>query len=345
MNPGINNKKIIILFSILIIVILSAIYIFYTIQPNQSQTKDFSFPRDEGRHQGFNESWYICFDLTSEKGHHYSFHAQYALQSNDDTCFKICSLTNISAQKYTYHIFQESPDDYTLDTSKLNITYDYFWEKDRWYQREKEPFNYNFSVGLLDNKAELILLNCTLTSNKKPIRINDTPLNKEVFNDETNKIWYYAQTNIDVDGTLLYNNKEIPVTGTAWIDREWGERIMTKVEWFAIQLKNDYEIAASKILKENNNICLATLIDPSGKQKDISEDMEIITLNQTANGFSNKWQISSKNENFNLTINTTMDEQIVKKWPAIQIFEGSCTVSGTFHSESIDGFCFSEQNP
>ena len=182
-----------------------------------------------------------------------------------------------------------------------------------------------------------------MTSIKQPVILNSSLLNKVIFEDESNELYYYTQSNILVNGMMLINNNKISVSGSAWIDREWGGQLMSEIEWFAIQLDNDYEITASKINKELGNTALGFLITPKGDMIDISKYIEINTLNYTEKGYSNKWTVSSKDGLFDLIIQTYVDNQVIKGWPNSHIFEGGCEVTGVFQSNQVKGFCFSEQ--
>lgn len=340
-----EEKELAIVLFLSMLFIFSVIFTFYIFQIHYFQSNEFHFSIDEGRHQGFNESWYVGFHLTSDDNDIYDFFTVYGIDE-EKRCHKLSVLTDVSSEDYFFNSYDEPSDDYHLDTSKLNITYDYFYDVDRWYQLEENPFSYHFHAGFLDRRGKPIILNCTLIENKGPIRMKDSFLNKNVFNDESNNLYYYAQTNIDVQGTLLLNGSIINVSGSAWIDRQWGDTLYPKkYEWFAIQLDNDYEIAAAKIRKNSQNISYALLITPSQEVVDVTEDVIIQTVQKTEDGFSKKWFICSDKGNFNLSIEAFLNDQIINFWPITCLFEGGCNVTGDFHDKLIEGNCFSEQNP
>ncbi len=340
---GKKETAFVLILSILLIILSMTIVYFFQSQYYPPEELEFSL--DEGRHNGYNESWYVAFNLISDKGDEYNFFSVYGI--NDENRFhKLSALADISNDEYFYKMYNKKPDDYIISQEKLNITYDYFYGVDRWYQIKDEQFSYHFYGGLLDKKGEPIILNCTMISNKEPIRMKDSFLNKFVFKDESNNLFYYAQTNIDVQGTLFMNGSITNLSGSAWIDRQWGDTLFPhSYEWFAIQLNNDYEVAAAKIRDDYKNISYALLIKPDGQVIDLTEDIHIISLEKSKDYFSKKWFVSSVKGKFNLTIQTTINDQIVNMWPFTKLFEGGCTVSGFFNDKPIKGSCFSEQNP
>lgn len=335
-----NAIKILLSFLVLLIIFT----LFYIVAMNEAEITNFTLPRDEGRHPSYNESWYVGFHLTAENGEVYSFIAVYGMKTESNKCYKLATFTDISNDEYVFKTYEEKPDDYHLDTQKLNITYDYFWGVDQWYQIDDNPSMYYYTGGLLDQQGEPIILNCTMHDTKGVIQMNESFINSLITNNKENVLNYYAQTNLKVNGTLLLNGSTRNVSGTAWIDKQWGEKLYPqRYEWFAIQLSNDYEIATAKIHLESEIKTYALLINPDGDIMDISKDTTISTLNKTEEGFSKTWNL--KSNKINLSIQATMDRQLINRWPSILIFEGCCHVTGTFQSEWISGNCFSEQNP
>src|SRR3989339_684066 len=61
--------------------------------------------------------------------------------------------------------------------------------------------------------------------------------------------YYYSQTMLNVIGTLTLNGFTEPISGTAWVDHQYGELMSVvneEYEWFCIQL---YKIDTSQHLE------------------------------------------------------------------------------------------------
>jgi len=46
--------------------------------------------------------------------------------------------------------------------------------------------------------------------------------------------FYYLFPGLKASGKLVYGQEEIPVGGTAWFDRQWGQFSETSWDWFSL---------------------------------------------------------------------------------------------------------------
>jgi predicted secreted hydrolase len=299
-----------------------------------------SFPYDDGRHEGYNESWYAYFHLESENGSRYGFNILYILNHEGDTLLKQCSLSDLSNEKLLYNFGKYSTKRFSVDSGKLNITLDAYKTNDRWYQIDDSPVSYYFSVDFPPGTVQDISLDCTMISTKLPLIPPDTTLG--IMGEEFLDTHYYAYTNLDVVGTLTINENSIPVIGSAWIDREWGMHLMGNFQWFSLQLDNKYEISANKVFKDGKNETFGLLLTPSGDVHDLSNDLIIKELTFSSDGYVNSFLFSSEEFNMSCYVNASFDDQVIS-YMQVSGFEGVCTVEGIMNNEKVYGVAVSEQ--
>jgi predicted secreted hydrolase len=81
--------------------------------------------------------------------------------------------------------------------------------------------------------------------------------------------YYYSQPFLRVEGTLTIDGAALPVTGTAWIDREWSSQHMspdqTGWDWFSLHLDDGARLMAYRLREtEGPSLTFGTWIDPAG---------------------------------------------------------------------------------
>jgi len=81
--------------------------------------------------------------------------------------------------------------------------------------------------------------------------------------------YYYSQPHYRAEGTLTLPDGEIPVTGTAWLDREWSSQPLSETQdgwdWVSLQFDSGAKLMGFRLRdREGPEFTSATWIDADG---------------------------------------------------------------------------------
>lgn len=311
-----------------------------------------SFPADEGRHPSQPvEWWYTSGHLTgTSSGKTYSFMLTYFYYPalNFDG-FRILNLTDDATGKF----YQDAtPDNYSsIATGHLDIHASVYKEgKEIWSNKTDAdgkliPFQYTIQAASANVGLDL---NCT--SLKRPLILADSGYLDQGLDNYT---FYYSQTQNDVSGKLTLNGVSEEVTGTSWIDRQYGNFnpwTGEKYEWFQVQLSNGIDLniwnlftAQNAIPKNNKYRVLAAYVNENSQYTTSDFNIERLGFNRMSDSamcYSNKWRVTSDKNKIDLVIGTK-DKNSEVTWP-FRFFEGATTITGTVNGNAVTGLGFAE---
>ena len=174
-------------------------------------------------------------------------------------------------------------------------------------------------------------------------------------------MFYYFIPRCTVNGTVTLNGvKHSLRKGQGWYDHEFGgklpeegqDRMNYAWNWAAVQLDNNYEITAAKLVDPKDGRLMETrtvVIDPKGR-KTKPVDMELIpskpwTSVKTFRTYPTCFNLVIAEENTNLMLEADFEDQefitLIAK-PAY--WEGRCKVTGTFRGKPMTGLAYVERN-
>jgi predicted secreted hydrolase len=319
-----------------------------------------SFPTDEGRHTSQPvEWWYTAGHLTGNtSGKTYSYMLTYFYYPvlNFDG-FRILNLTDDATGKF----YQDAtPVNYSaVATNHLDIQATVYKQGNEIWSNKTDsnnkliPFQYTIQAA-----SSNVALNLNYNSLKRPLILADSGYLAQGLNNYT---FYYSQTRNDVSGKLTLNGVSEDVTGTSWIDRQYGNFnpwTGEKYEWFHAQLSNGMDMNFWNIFTEQNTIpknsryCILSAYVNDSTQYTVSDfKMERLGYNRTPDSvmcYADKWRLTSGKNKIDLTI-TTKEKNSEVTWP-FRFFEGATSITGTVNGSAVTGFGFAEllhsyQNP
>ncbi|HRP33760.1 MAG TPA: lipocalin-like domain-containing protein [Agriterribacter sp.] len=320
--------------------------------PYQPAGSAVSFPKDEGRHRSEPiEWWYNSGQLKGVRsGKTYSYmlsYFYYPASSFDG--FRILNIADDASGE----VYQETrPLNYTtLSTTHLDIQAAVYGRSNEIWKNNVDgngkliPFEYTIKASSTAGG-----LNLNYKSLKRPLLLsNDGYLEQGL----TNYTYYYSQTGNAVTGTLTLKGITEEVTGTCWIDRQYGNfnpLSGEKYEWFQLQLSNGMDINLWNIFTAQQTIpanekyrILAAYVDESTQYTISDFNIERLAYSwmpDSAMCYSAKWRLTSSKNKLDLTITTKHDNSEIKL--PFRFFEGATTVSGTVNGQAVTGVGFAE---
>ncbi|MGM0529169.1 MAG: lipocalin-like domain-containing protein [Bacteroidota bacterium] len=310
------------------------------------------FPSDEGRHTAEPvEWWYTTGHITGENsGRTYSYMLSYFYKPvNNLDGFRILNISDDETGEFltdtkalTYSI---------LSTDSLNIEAELLFGGTEYWCNQTDadgsalPFSYVLSAEG-DNAA----IQLEYDAFKPPLILADSGLLKQGPAAYT---YYYSQTGNDVTGTINFDGLIENVSGTAWIDRQYGSVNPAEgleYEWFSLQLSNGIDINVNNIFTEENDVpetleyrLLCAYVDEQTQFTTSSFDIERLEYHYTPDSlkcYSIKWRLTSDQHNIDLTISALYPGYEVSL--PFRFYEGPTHITGTVEGIPVSGKGFAE---
>jgi predicted secreted hydrolase len=239
------------------------------------------FPRDHGAHPDYRiEWWYLTANLNDPDGNIYGVQWTLFRLAVQPPNGRDPADMGLDEQVFMAHFAVSTADDHMAfqryarggpvpDTSRAGVTSEPFsaWLDDwvlqstssDWLPLEVKARQGETSMHLqLQSSLALVLQGENGFSQKHP---------------KGGGSFYYSQPFLKANGELLVNGQSIPVTGEAWLDREWSSQFLQGDQlgwdWFSIHLESGEKLMLFQLREgpgENqaNNFLHGTLISPDG---------------------------------------------------------------------------------
>jgi len=320
----------------------------------------FAFPRDHGSHDHFKtEWWYYTGHLQSKDNKRYGYELTFFRTGVDSSASPKTSPWDVKdiflahfaitdENNRTFHYFEK------LNRSGLNSA---GAKLDHYY-----VFNESWSVEQLGDRYILKAdtpdfgLHLSLSTVKPPIVHGQNGVSQKA-SCKGCASHYYSMTRLKSDGYLYFKGQAVPVTGTSWMDHEFGSNQLTAEQvgwdWFSVQLDNNTELMLYVINKANHEIdtnSSGTIVFPDGTSKHISQsDFKIKTNRNWKSPHTNgtyplDWTIKIPSEKLEITLIPTLDDQELRtgKSTGVSYWEGATSVKGVVDNKSVTGQAYVE---
>ena len=311
-----------------------------------------TFPDDEGRHSGEVIEWWYTAGLVTgnSSGNRYSYMLSYfyfPFYGYDG--FRILNLSNdITGQFYTetlavnYNIMAEDSLNIVAETT-VGITES--WANKTENNGSMVPFEYVLTAEGVNGAISL-----EYVSEKPPLILGDGGY----FNiGENSYTYYFSLTKNNLIGSLSIDNITEEVSGTAWIDRQYGSfNPLTEedYEWFYIQLSNDMDLNIYSLFTEERQLPdtstykhMSVYVDSLTQYTSHNFEIERLAFHYMPDSikcYAQEWRLTSPQNNIELYISTQHNNSEVKL--PFRFFEGATNVTGTVDGTSVTGQGFAE---
>jgi predicted secreted hydrolase len=320
--------------------------------PYTPEGSTITFPKDEGYHPEESiEWWYTAGHLVGDStGVQYSYMLSYFyFPAYGYDGFRILNLSNEATEQF----FSETvPVNYSiLAIDSLYINASITGEiTEIWTNKLDEndkiiPFEY-----ILSAEAENGSIDLEYVSEKPPLILGDDGQFNQGADSYT---YYFSLTKCNVIGSLTFNDVTESVTGTTWIDRQYGTfNPLTEedYEWFYIQLSNDMDINIYNLFTKDRQLPdtatykhMSVYVDTTTQYTTHNFEIDRLAFRFMPDSgmcYSQRWRLTSPQNNVDLIISTTHHNTEVPL--PFRFFEGSTTITGTINGTPVTGIGFAE---
>lgn len=310
--------------------------------------------------------WYYTGHLTSEEGKEFGFELVFFIRRTEQDRVLGIPVYNYSTPAHMAHFA-------ITDLQSKNFSYSDIHNKDFFTRNGNAGalrnslciWNGDWSVKEIGNlyylKASMPQydLSLALTPKKPPIlHGNQGRFIKAARSDKQAGTFYITIPRFEAEGTLFVEQKPYKVTGSVWMDREFGTHQLAKDQigwdWFGIQLDNGTDLMIYLLKRKDGSYetqtSCATWIEPDGTSRTIPfskikiEKLKSWTSPRTDTEYTVQWRIKIEPEDLEMTIIAVLNDQEIDSSAStmIKYWEGKMTVNAMYRGKEIKGKAYLE---
>jgi predicted secreted hydrolase len=318
----------------------------------------YEFPRDHGSHDAFRtEWWYYTGHLETAEGRRFGFELTFFRRaiapdqvetrpsrwSVDQLYLAHLAVTDVTGQRFHFHdrISRAGLGKAGADAARLHV----------WLDQWRAESSGQSGQQQLDAKADGVALSLTLDPAKPLVVHGERGISKKgaAVGQASH---YYSFTNLTTAGSLTIGTETFHVTGTSWMDHEFGSADLgadlTGWDWFSIQLADNRELMIYRLRHTDGSSDAAssgTLVFPDGHSQHLSAaDIQLTPLDTWTSPTSNatypsRWQISIPSLELSLKLTPLLADQELRTSHSTRVtyWEGTVAVEGTERGQPIKG--------
>jgi predicted secreted hydrolase len=319
----------------------------------------YEFPRDHGSHNDFRtEWWYYTGHLDTAEGRRFGFELTFFRRgippeqvetrpsrwSIDQLYLAHLAVTDVTGRHFHFYdrISRAGLGKAGADRDHLHV-----W-LDQW---KAEATGKTGDRQTLEAKADGIALSLTLDPAKPPVVHGEQGISKK-GTAPGQASHYYSFTNLTTAGSLTIGTETYRVTGTSWMDHEFGSADLSPElagwDWFSIQLADNRELMVYRLRHTNGTSDAAssgTLVFPDGRTQHLSaSDIQLTALDTWTSPTSkatypHRWQVSIPSLGLALNLTPLLADQELRTTRSTQVtyWEGAVDVTGTEQGKPLNG--------
>ena len=318
----------------------------------------YEFPRDHGSHDSFRtEWWYYTGHLETAEGRRFGFELTFFRRaiapeqvetrpsrwSVDQLYLAHLAVTDVTGQRFHFRdrISRAGLGKAGADAARLHVWLDH-WRAESSGQSEQHR---------LDAKADGVALSLTLDPAKPLVIHGERGISKKGAS-VGQASHYYSFTDLTTAGTLTIGTETYRVTGTSWMDHEFGSADLSADlagwDWFSIQLADKRDLMIYRLRHTDGSSDQAssgTLVFPDGRTQHLSaNDIQLTPLDTWTSPTSkatypSRWQVTIPSLELSLKLTPLLADQELRTTRSTQVtyWEGAMAVEGTEKGQAIKG--------
>ncbi len=324
--------------------------------------RQFSFPRDHGKHPGFRSEWWYLTGNLESAGRRFGYQVTFfrfvidpkeqseSLWESDAVWLAQAALTDVDNGVFltSEHLNRELAGLAGATNNGLDV------QSNGWRLYQPVPQG----PYQLEIQADEFSLSMMLESSKPVVLQGDNGLSQKSADDPLNASYYYSQTRLQTNGELrLFNQQQVEqqliVTGDSWFDREWSTSALNARQagwdWFALQLDNQYELMFYRLRLSDSSADAASAgvwVDPVGQVTRLTvDDVQLKPHDfwrepETGKRYPVSWTMTIERLNLELEISAVIPNQHWRGW--VRYWEGAVDVRARLMGQPTPGYGYVE---
>ncbi|MBP7588279.1 MAG: carotenoid 1,2-hydratase [Thermoanaerobaculia bacterium] len=191
----------------------------------------------------------------------------------------------------------------------------------------------------------------TLEPGKPPVLQGDQGLSQK-GPQPGNASYYYSLTRLATRGTVTVDGETVPVTGEAWLDREWSTSALGAElagwDWFALQLDDGRELMFYRLRRKDGASepwSRGSLVAADGSSRTLQPEEILATPLSTWKSpsgavYPGRWRLQLPGEALDLELTPRVAAQELAA--TVRYWEGAVKVAGSSHGRPVGGHGFVE---
>ena len=324
----------------------------------------YEFPRDHGSHPGYRtEWWYYTGHLQAKNGRTFGFEltffrraippdevkTQPSQWSVNHLYFAHFAVTDVGGQRFHFSekLSRAGLGKAGADESRLHA-----WIDDWHAEMPAGPGG----AQTLFARAGTFALSLTLEPSK-PLVIHGQDGISRKGAEHGQASHYYSFTRLVTTGRLSIGDEQFEVTGTSWMDHEFGSADLGKDlvgwDWFSIQLADNSELMVYRLRRSDGSpdpASSGTVVSPDGQTRHLPvgdiriESAGTWTSPKSRAVYPNQWRITIPSLDMKLDLVPVLADQELRTTSSAQVtyWEGAVSVSGTKQGRPMQGQGYAE---
>jgi predicted secreted hydrolase len=319
----------------------------------------YNFPRDHGSHPTYRtEWWYYTGHLHSKIGRAFGFELTFFRRgvppdeiktlpskwSVKDLYLAHFAVTDISGKRFHFSekFSREGLGKAGADESRLRV-----WIDD-WRAEASIELAASHTLAAHDETHALAL---TLQPAKPLVTHGAAGISRK-GKDVGQASHYYSFTRLATSGKLTIDGESFDVTGTSWMDHEFGSAELgadqVGWDWFSIQLEDDTELMLYRMRRKDGSSDLAssgTAVSPDGRTRHLEvtdfqiESTGTWTSPESKATYPSRWRLRFPSLDLVLDVTPLLADQELRtsRSTKVSYWEGAVAVTGTKQGRPVKG--------
>lgn len=310
--------------------------------------REFAFPRDHAGHPDYrSEWWYFTGNLDTPAGRHFGFELTFfryaaappAPRGEADSAWRTeqiwmahLAITDSVGRRFfaRQRLSREALGLAGVAALPLKV-----WVNDWSASGEQTDGALGWRLEARDDVVSLAL---DMSSTLPPVAHGDRGLDRKGAG-LGNASYYYSVPRLHTAGTLLIDGETFPVTGLAWMDREWStsslEPGIVGWDWFALHLSDGRSLMVYRLRTaagESSPYSGGSLVGSDGARTPLTATdvslraLDYWTSSATGVRYPIAWQLAVPSASLELTIRPYLDDQEVNL--SVRYWEGAVHAAG-----------------
>lgn len=319
----------------------------------------YKFPKDHGSHPNYRtEWWYYTGHLQAKDGRSFGYELTFFRRgvppdqvktlpskwSINHLYFAHFAVTDITGKRFHFSekLSREGLGKAGADESRLRV-----WIDDWRAEAATDPVGTHALMA--DDETHALTL---MLQPAKPPIINGLEGISQKGKDVGQASHYYSFTRLETTGSLTIDGESFEVTGTSWMDHEFGSSELgadqVGWDWFSIQLEDNTELMLYRMRLKDGSSDLAssgTVISSDGRTRHLEvTDFQIeSTATWTSPGsmatYPSRWKLKLPSLDLVLDVAPLVADQELRtsRSATVSYWEGAVAVTGTRQGKPIKG--------